>query len=50
MIYNHFARQIAAYKALVADSSAGVLRLASRDLSRGVLDKPEEPGLRVVAE
>lgn len=34
MIYNHFARQIAAYKALVGDTSAAVLRLVSRDLSR----------------
>lgn len=34
VIYNHFARQIAAYKALVGDTSAGVLRLVSRDLSR----------------
>ncbi|WP_059410536.1 tonB-system energizer ExbB [Cupriavidus basilensis] len=34
VIYNHFARQITAYKALVADTSAGVLRLVSRDLSR----------------
>lgn len=34
VIYNHFARQIAAYKALVGDSSAAVLRLVSRDLSR----------------
>lgn len=34
VIYNHFARQIAAYKALVGDTSAAVLRLVSRDLSR----------------
>lgn len=33
VIYNHFARQIAAYKALVGDTSAAVLRLVSRDLS-----------------
>lgn len=39
VIYNHFARQIAAYKALVGDSSAAVLRLVSRDLSRGVAGK-----------
>ena len=36
VIYNHFARQIAAYKALVGDTSAAVLRLVSRDLSRGI--------------
>jgi len=35
VIYNHFARQIAAYKAQVADTSAGVMTLVSRDLSRG---------------
>ncbi|HIC2068368.1 TPA: tonB-system energizer ExbB [Raoultella ornithinolytica] len=34
VIYNHFTRQIVTYKALVADTSAGVLRLISRDLSR----------------
>ncbi len=33
VIYNHFARQIAAYKALVGDTSAAILRLVSRDLS-----------------
>lgn len=36
VIYNHFARQIAAYKALVGDTSAAVLRLVSRDLSHYV--------------
>ncbi|MGD9538641.1 MAG: tonB-system energizer ExbB [Alphaproteobacteria bacterium] len=36
VFYNHFARRIGAYKALVADTSAAVLRLVSRDLSRGV--------------
>jgi biopolymer transport protein ExbB len=34
MIYNHFARAIAGYKALVADAAAEVLRLVSRDLDR----------------
>jgi biopolymer transport protein ExbB len=34
VIYNHFARQIATYKALVGDTSAALLRLVSRDLSR----------------
>ncbi len=34
VIYNHFARRIAAYKALVGDTSAAVLRLVSRDLGR----------------
>lgn len=35
MIYNHFSRQIAAHRALVADTAAAILRLVSRDLSRG---------------
>lgn len=34
VIYNHFARRIQAYRALVGDTSAAVLRLVSRDLSR----------------
>jgi len=41
VIYNHFARRIAAYKALVGDTSAAVLRLISRDLSRGIAGKPD---------
>ena len=36
VIYNHFSRQIAAHRALVADTAAGILRLVSRDLSRGM--------------
>ncbi|MFC3099240.1 tonB-system energizer ExbB [Altererythrobacter palmitatis] len=40
VIYNHFARQIAAHRALVSDSAAAVLRLVSRDLSRGTLPAP----------
>ena len=35
IVYNHFARRIAAYRALVADTSAAVMRVVSRDLSRG---------------
>lgn len=35
VIYNHFTRQIAAHRALVADTAAAILRLVSRDLSRG---------------
>ncbi len=35
IIYNHFSRQISGYKALVADASAEVQRLVSRDLDRG---------------
>ena len=41
VIYNHFARQIAAFKALVGDTSAAVLRLVSRDLSLGIAGKPD---------
>jgi biopolymer transport protein ExbB len=35
IIYNHFARQIAAHRAIVSDTAAAILRLVSRDLSRG---------------
>jgi biopolymer transport protein ExbB len=35
VIYNHFSRQIAAHRALVADTAAAILRIVSRDLSRG---------------
>ena len=41
VIYNALARRISAYKALIADNSAAVLRLVSRDLSRGVDAKTE---------
>lgn len=34
VIYNHFSRQIAAHRAVVADTAAAILRLVSRDLSR----------------
>lgn len=34
VIYNHFARQVASYRALVGDTAAAVLRLVSRDLGR----------------
>jgi biopolymer transport protein ExbB len=43
VIYNYFTRQIVAYKALVAETASAVLRLVSRDLSRGVHE-----GVRVV--
>lgn len=36
IIYNHFARQVAAYKGLLGDSAAAIERLVSRDLSRGI--------------
>jgi biopolymer transport protein ExbB len=35
IIYNHFSRQIGGYKALIAEASAEVMRLVSRDLDRG---------------
>ncbi len=41
VIYNHFARQIAAHRAVVSDSAAALLRLVSRDLSRGTLPAGE---------
>lgn len=47
VIYNYFARQTAAYRALVADTSAAVLRLVSRDLSVGIRPEVE---LHSVAE
>jgi biopolymer transport protein ExbB len=39
IIYNHFARAIGGYKALVGDASVAVLCLLSRDFDRGV--RPE---------
>lgn len=39
VFYNHFARAIAAHRAVVADSAAALLRLVSRDLSRGALPR-----------
>lgn len=36
IIYNHFARQISGYKAMIAEASAEVMRLVSRDLDRGL--------------
>lgn len=43
VIYNHFARQIAAHRAIVSDSAAALLRIISRDLSANRLttDKAE---------
>jgi biopolymer transport protein ExbB len=40
IIYNVFARQIAAYRALLADGSAEVLRLTGRDLDRSAATSP----------
>ena len=40
VIYNMFSRQIAAYRALLADASAEVLRLVGRDLDRAAAEPP----------
>lgn len=42
VIYNHFSRQISAHRALVADTSAAILRLVSRDFSRGTVPLGKE--------
>ena len=39
VMYNMFSRWIAGYRALLADASAQILRLVSRDLDRGVFDQ-----------
>ncbi len=41
IIYNHFARQIGGYRAMIAEASAEVLRLVSRDLDRGLRVVPK---------
>ena len=41
MIYNVFARRIAGHRMLLADASAAVMRLASRDLDRGLQPRAE---------
>ena len=46
IIYNQFARSIGAYRALLGDASAEVLRLVSRDLDR----RHEHPALARAAE
>ncbi|HEY9567461.1 MAG TPA: tonB-system energizer ExbB [Thalassobaculum sp.] len=50
VVYNHFARRITAYKALIADTSAAVLRLVSRDLSRGVAMQPQPARLAGIGD
>jgi biopolymer transport protein ExbB len=40
VIYNVFSRQIAAYRAILSDASAEVLRLVGRDLDRGAAAPP----------
>jgi biopolymer transport protein ExbB len=46
VMYNMFSRWIAGYRALHADAAAEVLRIVSRDLDRGVFDRP---GRRTIA-
>lgn len=46
VIYNVFSRSIAGYKALLADTSAEVMRLVSRDLDRDVV--PQTKRLKAV--
>lgn len=47
IFYNYFTRRLGVYRALIADTSATVLQLVSRDLSRGVA---EAANLRAVGE
>ena len=39
VIYNHFSKQIASYRAMVSDCAAAIINLVSRDLSRGAVLK-----------
>ena len=50
VFYNHFARRIAAYRGMVADSAAAVLRIVSRDLSRGAVASDGSLVRRAAAE
>jgi biopolymer transport protein ExbB len=43
VIYNLFSRQIATYRAALADASAAMLRLVSRDLDRGLALRKAPP-------
>jgi biopolymer transport protein ExbB len=42
VMYNMFSRWIAGYRALHADAAADILRLISRDIDRGVFNRPAE--------
>ena len=55
IVYNHFARQVASYRAEVADMAAAILRLVSRDLSHGRSElhergKDDLKALRIVTD
>jgi biopolymer transport protein ExbB len=49
VMYNMFSRWIAGYRALHADAAAEILRLVSRDLDRGVFNRPAERRRSVTA-
>jgi len=42
VMYNMFSRWVAGYRALIADASAEIMRLISRDLDRGAFHRPAE--------
>jgi biopolymer transport protein ExbB len=50
VIYNLFARKITGYRAMMADASATVMQLVSRDLDRMVEPKPRRNVLSAAAE
>jgi biopolymer transport protein ExbB len=49
VMYNVFSRWIAGYRALQADAAAEILRLASRDLDRGIFNRPSGERRRPIA-
>jgi biopolymer transport protein ExbB len=50
VMYNMFSRWTAGYRALLADASAQVLRLVSRDLDRGAFEQPADRRRPAAAE
>jgi biopolymer transport protein ExbB len=50
VMYNIFSRWVAGYRALNADASAEIMRLISRDLDRGALNRPPERRRAAAAE
>ena len=50
IIYNLFSRGLASYRALCADGSAEILRLASRDLDRAEFARPSQRRVNEAAE
>jgi biopolymer transport protein ExbB len=49
VMYNMFSRWTAGYRALQADAAAEILRLVSRDLDRGALNRPSGERRRPIA-